>query len=55
MVKNVVNFSVKASFVTNDAKEAKTVAKNLKIALAASGANASEGIKLVVKEIKAAV
>ena len=49
-MKNVVNFTVKASFATNDAKEAKAVAKNLKVALASVG---TEDIKIVAKEIKA--
>ena len=52
MAKNVVNFSVKASFVTNDAKEAKEVTKAVKAALA--GLTLGE-VKLVVKEIKAVV
>lgn len=55
-MKTVVNFNVKATIITEDAKQAKAVVKDLKNKLAgvnATDSNDNANTKLVVKEIKA--
>lgn len=56
-MKNVVTFTVKATFNTDDAKGAKTAIKSIKEKLAGVNAVNAEGLpidtKMVVKQIQA--